>query len=1175
MPEPSDKPNPECEDDAVDLEKQTVGGDVGGTDDANDANDADDADDASVDLNASTLDQAGTDSGTQEGSPEPAAPADEPSDTARAWKASEPAEPGDPSVDLNAATLGGAGSLDETPSVDRGPMPSDADLNAATLGGPAAEGAGGETVTDAPPSEDVGRIPTRRMRASEPGEPEDPSVALNAATSSGPARPSSEAATDQSGDNGADVDLNAATLGGPAGGEESGVDLNAATLGGGETPDADLTAATLGGAEESDVALNAATVGGASQVDQESPTFAGKGSADLDEPTIDDDVKSHWAATITEDVTEGMTIKGEDREGKDGRPRQPVAIATSKSTHITVHTRSVVDKSAKPAADLTIGERTVDRGRGAEGVSEPDYELLGMLGEGGMGVIYKARQSSIDRNIAVKMIKEQAATDKTARGKFLSEAAVTGDLDHPNIVPIHDLGDDGRGHLFYSMKHVKGKPWDEVILDKSLAENLEILEDVCNAVAFAHDHGVLHRDLKPENVMLGGYGEVLVMDWGLAAGFTDKAKAPRLTPKTGVCGTPAYMSPEMAVGQGNRIGPVSDVYLLGAILFEIVTGFAPHTGATVIKCLENAAKNEIRETEKQSELLDIARRAMATKPTDRYAGVPEFQTAISEYKSHFESISLADRARKDLEDADESREYEDYSRSIFGFQEALNLWRKNRGAAEGLSQARLAYARCAMAKADLDLAESQLVEMTEPFRKLRNEVVDARIEREKRHRLLTIAKYAVATLLTIVLVGGSIAGYYIHLKRLEAEEERQRAIEEKREADVAKQIAENERVEAEKQKRAAEKARQDAEQEREAAEKERERAKQEEQKAKAALARAEREQLLKRQAQAREAKLKEQRFALSEELAKEKQKESADAHGLPMKRLVPLPGEGVTLPLVLIPEGRFTMGSHPDEKHRDASESLHDVEISRPFYMGATEVTRAQWKAVVGRPAPTAFAKQRILTSRFPVENVSFDEIQEVFLPALQKHAPEGFRFDLPTEAEWEYAARAGSPHAYHVRKADDEQSYDEYVKDLDAHAWYAGNARNHPEATARKQPNAWGLYDMHGNVAEWCKDVFESDYYMTVAEEVLERSQAEVDALREQHPDMSEEELSAKLTTPPLAVDPINAKEGRALPRVVRGGSYMFLPDALRCAHRRDARSDNRYRYLGLRVVLRPVPQP
>ena len=133
-----------------------------------------------------------------------------------------------------------------------------------------------------------------------------------------------------------------------------------------------------------------------------------------------------------------------------------------------------------------------------------------------MGVVYSARQASIDRTVAIKMLKNDIASDDEQREKFLSEAVVTGDLDHPNIVPIYDLGSNETGALFYSMKRVQGTPWMSVIDRKSNAENIDILMKVADAVAFAHSRGVIHRDLKPENVMLGDFGEVLVMDWGLA-----------------------------------------------------------------------------------------------------------------------------------------------------------------------------------------------------------------------------------------------------------------------------------------------------------------------------------------------------------------------------------------------------------------------------------------------------------------------------------------------------------------------------------------------------------------------------------------------------------------------------------------------------------------------------------
>ena len=168
-----------------------------------------------------------------------------------------------------------------------------------------------------------------------------------------------------------------------------------------------------------------------------------------------------------------------------------------------------------------VPKRT-DSGAGA------DYELLEVIGTGGMGVVYSARQASVDRLVAVKMIRQNVAGDAGRREKFLSEAVVTGDLDHPNIVPVYELGTNEDDALFYSMKRVQGTPWSKVIEQKPLGENLEVLMKVADAVAFAHANGVIHRDLKPENVMLGDFGEVLVMDWGLALATASSWIAPSL-----------------------------------------------------------------------------------------------------------------------------------------------------------------------------------------------------------------------------------------------------------------------------------------------------------------------------------------------------------------------------------------------------------------------------------------------------------------------------------------------------------------------------------------------------------------------------------------------------------------------------------------------------------------------
>ncbi|MFZ2959559.1 MAG: serine/threonine-protein kinase [Candidatus Ozemobacteraceae bacterium] len=401
------------------------------------------------------------------------------------------------------------------------------------------------------------------------------------------------------------------------------------------------------------------------------------------------------------------------------------------------------DHSGSPQSRSISSLRPHKLGRSPGKEIDSDFELLSELGKGGMGVVYKVRQTSIDREIALKMIKPEFMADEIVKKKFLSEALVTGELDHPNIVPIHELGTTDEGNLFYAMKQVKGKSWKELIKGKSQGENLETLRRVCDAVAFAHSHGVIHRDLKPENVMLGDFGEVMVMDWGLAASVWDESKAEKLSGQTGRAGTPTYMSPEMARSEIDNIGFPTDVYLLGGILYEIVTGLKPHHGANAYGCICAAAKNEIQTTEKKGELVEIALKAMSTKPADRFATVKEFQQAIQAYQSHLESLNLVQVARKDLEEAKE--DYQTYARAVFGFEEALKLWPENREASEGVLRGRKAYAECALKHDDLDLASNLILDAEEHV-EIRKKIDIARTGKNARQKRLGTFRFASITL---------------------------------------------------------------------------------------------------------------------------------------------------------------------------------------------------------------------------------------------------------------------------------------------------------------------------------------------------------------------------------------------------------------------------------------------
>ncbi len=761
-----------------------------------------------------------------------------------------------------------------------------------------------------------------------------------------------------------------------------------------------------------------------------------------------------------------------------------------------------------------------------------DYEFTEVLGEGGMGTVYLARQTSVDRDIAVKVIRSRYAREKSQCGKFLTEAIVTGDLEHPNIVPVYDVGADDNGHPFYAMKRVKGTPWSQVIGKMTVKENLAVLMRVCDAVAFAHARNVIHRDLKPANVMLGEFGEVLVMDWGLAVAVDEHSKAAPLTDNSAMAGTPAYMSPEMANGEIERISTRSDVYLLGGILFEIVAGKQPHEGKKVMDCLVNAALNSIPETDAEGELTDIALKAMAGDTAERYASVQEFQAAIRDYESHAQSIGLCERARARFEQAQRTREYDDFVQALFGYRQALELWGGNIEAGGAIAEVSLQYARCAYDKNDLDLAASLLDPEHPRHHRMHAKVLEAQREREARRRRYAFYRRTVTSLAAIIMIILTIGFVMIRA-------EKQRAVQAERSARVAQAKAESEREKADIARRAEVKQRRIAD----AATA---RAKEEEAKAVDALekmkeavrammearsleeearARAKTAELMAADAQDKLAKsgllLDNSWWTFDARQARHEQERAARRIGYGPDQTVELP-DNRRMAFALIPSGSFVMGSPAKEKLRGGEEYLHRVVISRPFYMGRHEVTVGQWRAITGSlPPNNQEGTERDPT--WPVMEVSWNDIETTFIPAARRFAPEGFTLRLPTEAEWEYACRAGTGSAFNT--GEDESA-------LAESGWYLSNSGRDVRPVGGRAPNQWGLYDMHGNVAEWCLDAYNPRFYLLAG-----------------------------------ANDPLNDQE--ADKRIIRGGGCINLPEHCRSAYRSWANADNRYRFLGFRLVL------
>jgi tRNA A-37 threonylcarbamoyl transferase component Bud32 len=283
----------------------------------------------------------------------------------------------------------------------------------------------------------------------------------------------------------------------------------------------------------------------------------------------------------------------------------------------------------------------------AEGIPTPRHlRIFPELGRGGMGRIHPATDRNLIRHVALKRLDKELAKEPFYRDGFVAEAQITGQLEHPNIVPVHELAIAPNGVPYFTMKLVQGLSLDKWMKDPKrplgssdrIEEGLEILLKVCDAVAYAHHRGVVHRDLKPDNIMVAGFGQVYLMDWGLArltktrpaSGDGSQMEAP------GPCGTPDYMAPEQARGNPKEMDERSDVFGIGAILYELVSGKTPYgriRGAeAILKVARTGAVIHIEQAAAgigvSRTLRNIIARATAPKPADRYPSVLELQRDI-------------------------------------------------------------------------------------------------------------------------------------------------------------------------------------------------------------------------------------------------------------------------------------------------------------------------------------------------------------------------------------------------------------------------------------------------------------------------------------------------------------------------------------------------------------------
>jgi len=348
--------------------------------------------------------------------------------------------------------------------------------------------------------------------------------------------------------------------------------------------------------------------------------------------------------------------------------------------------------------------------------SPEEFSLAKQIARGGFGEVWQATQNSLHRTVAIKRLRNDRLTpaessgvgdgERTVEVAFHHEALITANLSHPNIVPIHELGMDAQGRLLLAMKLIEGELWSDRLrsdlaklgVRDFLAMHVRVLAQVAQAVAFAHSRGIVHRDLKPSQVMVGQYGEVQLMDWGLSLVFDERGArrhlphlldlpdVPTLANSLNPAGTPAYMAPEQLDRTCARIGPHTDVFLLGAILYLILTGYAPYADVDPQTSMARAAAGRCVPLLERAgprlvppELATLCTKAMRPDPQERMGSAAEFQKALTDYLAdasrRWDSMQITAQVRTALERPEVKLNDLEIADALLG--NAEGLWREN------------------------------------------------------------------------------------------------------------------------------------------------------------------------------------------------------------------------------------------------------------------------------------------------------------------------------------------------------------------------------------------------------------------------------------------------------------------------------------------------------------------
>ena len=447
------------------------------------------------------------------------------------------------------------------------------------------------------------------------------------------------------------------------------------------------------------------------------------------------------------------------------------------------------------------------------------FRPLRFIDRGAYGEVWEATQISLDRTVAVKRLRDDVVPD-TPDGhrqveSFRREVKTTAALEHPNIIPVYDAGEDENGYPQLAMKLVRGTTWGEMLdEDRALpraeffSRHLPVLTDVAQAVSYAHSRGVIHRDIKPSQILVGEFGEVLLVDWGLAfflddlgGGDADGASESEDRPAfnntvTAVCpaGTPAYMAPEQTEESPDGLGPWTDVYLLGGVLYYLLTGTHLREGSDAAAAVLSAARGEIEAPSRRSPELDIpadleelALAALSPMPEARPSAaefIAGIQGHLSGASQRRESVALTDQVEAALKHDREG--YDELAQCLSTLDRAEGLWVGNPVIAELREESLIAFAETALANRDLELARRQAGRLTSEARRL--EIVDRVEKAAERYRRTARQRRLFARVSVVLGIVLLVSGVKYTLDQQRA---RVRLAEQRNAADAARMQAES------------------------------------------------------------------------------------------------------------------------------------------------------------------------------------------------------------------------------------------------------------------------------------------------------------------------------------------------------------------------------------------------